>query len=137
MKVAVRFMRKRGVGTVLSLLLGIASIAIGVALGNRWGSPWGSVCLYAVGLGLIILAIVCFIIGPADEPAAETPGKRVDSDPRTNSQGNVARTDKEIGMKVPPETPFLVDGLPPDTTLSVSASEELHPDDEEGETSEP
>ena len=128
MKGFMQFVRKRGVGTALTLFLGIASIAIGIALSNNWGNPWISGSVYLVGGGLICLAVFSFLVGPADEASGEVSGKQVDPNPSTKSQGNISKEDREVGVKVPPDTPVLIDKVPPDTSINVSTSEEL--DDE-------
>ena len=63
--------------------------------------------------------------GPADE-AAEKP---VDPHATANSRGNVSEGDRrQVAMEVPPNTPVRLRRVPPDTTVSISASEEAEPD---------
>ncbi len=118
----VRFIRRRGWGQAASLFVGIASILIGAALSNRWGNPFVSIFLCLVGTGLVVLAVVCFIIGPADESSD-------------------AEAVAQVGLEVPPDTPVrLPDGVPRDTTVRISASEDLEEENDEragDESSEP
>lgn len=137
MKRFVRLICKRGVGSALSLLLGIASILVGVAVGNPWDNPWISGCLYLVGALLVILAGACYFIGPADESSGEAAEKPVDPNPNATSRGNISKDDRVVGMKVPPNTPVKINGIPPNTSVNVSASEELDSDGGEGEGDEP
>jgi hypothetical protein len=77
-----------------------------------------------VGVILVVLAAVCFLIGPTDEAPSD--------------EASDAETVAELGLEVPPDTPVrLPDGVPPATTVRISASEDLEKDDESAEDEQP
>lgn len=119
MRAFVRFVRKRGWAQAATLFVGIAAIIgglIGAALGNPGVSLLVLIALCLVGAALIVLALVCLVIGPGGE------------------RSGAAETVAELGLEVPPDTPVrLPEGVPRDTTVRISASEDLEKDDESAE----
>lgn len=83
---------------------------------NRFNSPLIVTPLCLLGLCLIILAVVCFLIGPAEEP----------SDAGSAEESSHAEDVAQVGLEVPPDTPVrLPKGVPPGTAVQISASEDL------------
>ena len=128
----IHFIRRRGVGNAATLFVGIASILLGAGFGYRWGNPWIPKLLYAVAAALVIFAVVCFIIGPAEQSPGETFEISLDPNPDINSGGNVARDDQlEVEVEVPPDMQLRIRHVPPGMNVHISGSEEEEPDGDE------
>jgi hypothetical protein len=128
----VHFVRRRGVANAASIFLALASILFGAAFSYYWGNLWIPGLLCAFGASLVMLAIVCFIIGPAEQPPSETIEISVDPNPDINSEGNVARDDQqEVEVEVQPDMQVRIRHVPPGMTVHISGSEEEKPDGDE------
>jgi hypothetical protein len=98
-----RFIRRRGVGTAVSILLGLASGSL--AISNRWNDPWLTGFFYAVAIVCFILAAVCWFVMSEGEGSGSQAGFRVKNSPGTTIEGNVPKENLgDIKVENSPDT---------------------------------
>lgn len=130
-------------GTTVSAGTGILGVA-GAGFLAAWAEldrpVWAIMGWTCIGLAAALFffgwVLPGFIGDRSNEGSGAGAEVRVDPSPNANSRGNTARDDQqEVGIEVPPDTPVRVPkGVPPNTTVRITTSEDLDGDErEEGE----